>query len=61
MSKPRMALNMLKFIYGGLTPQRITELKAQCRREVGLPAVLELVVVMLCHCIGCCMFSEHAF
>lgn len=34
MSKPRMALNMLKFIYGGLTPQRIAELKAQCRREI---------------------------
>lgn len=34
MSKPRMALNMLKFIYGGLTPQRIGELKAQCRKEI---------------------------
>ena len=29
-----MTINMLKFIYGGLTPQRIDELKAICRKEV---------------------------
>ncbi len=27
-------LNMLKFIYGDLTPTRISELKAACRHEV---------------------------
>ena len=27
-------LNMLKFIYGDLTPTRISELKAACRQEV---------------------------
>ena len=29
-----VTLNMLRFIYGDLTPQRIIELKAACRKEV---------------------------
>ena len=29
-----MTLNMLRFIYSELTPQRIADLKAACRREV---------------------------
>ncbi len=32
-----VTLNMLKFIYGDLNPQRIQELKAACRQEVSQP------------------------